>query len=184
MKTIIINNFLSEEECESILNYSLTNLDLKQGKVEVDTKFELDSHRKSNIAFDRYLEFPYLIDRVHRVLMDNIDIKGCAPYIHKNKQFQFTQYKSGDYYDWHTDVLHNTTTNDRYCSIVIQLNNNYIGGNLELKDIIFDNMNTGTLYAFPSDMLHRVKKVKEGIRYSLVLWVGLIKKENYLKSLI
>lgn len=184
MKTIVINNFLSEEECELILNYSLSNLDLKKGLVEIDNEFKSDSHRKSDIAFDRYLQFPYLIDRIHRILIDNIDVKGFIPYIHKNKQFQFTQYKPGDYYNWHTDILHNDTANNRYCSVVIQLNNNYIGGNLELKDIVFDNMNAGTLYAFPSDMLHRVKKVKEGIRYSLVLWVGLMKKENYSKSLI
>jgi len=182
MNPIIINNFLSIEECESILNYSLCNLELKRGQVKMDDEFKVDLHRESNIAFDQYLQFPYLMDRIRTLVSDTIKIKGFDINF-ENKKFQFTEYKSGDYYDWHTDIL-DDSINRRFYSIVIRLNNNYTGGELELKDYKSIKSNTGTLYMFLSDTHHRVTPVTSGIRYSLVMWLNLIKKLNYSKTLM
>jgi PKHD-type hydroxylase len=182
MKPIIINNFLSIEECESLLNYSLSKLKLKKAKVKIDNEFKIDSHRQSNIAFEQYLEFPYLMNRLKKVISNNVDIKGFD-FNFENKQFQFTEYKSGDYYDWHTDIL-DDSIDRRFCSIVIQLNNNYENGELQFKNINTEKSNTGTLYMFPSDMYHRVTPITTGIRYSLVMWLNLTPIKLYSKSLI
>jgi PKHD-type hydroxylase len=182
MNPIIINNFLSIEECESILNYSLCNLELKRGQVKIDDEFKVDLHRESNITFDQYLQFPYLMDRIHTLVSDTIKIKGFNIDF-DNKKFQFTEYKSGDYYDWHTDIL-DDSINRRFYSIVIRLNDNYTGGELELKDYKSIKSNTGTLYMFPSDMNHRVTIITSGIRYSLVMWLNLTPIKSYSKSLI
>ena len=182
MNPIIINNFLSIEECESILDYSLSNLELKKGQVKMDDGFKVDLHRESNIAFDQYLQFPYLMDRIRALVSDTIKIKGFDINF-ENKKFQFTEYKSGGYYDWHIDNAGNLP-NDRYCSIVIELNDNYEGGELQFKNIDIKKYTTGTLYMFPSDMYHRVTPVITGIRYSLVMWLNLISIKSYSKSLI
>ena len=182
MNPIIINNFLSIEECESILNYSLSNLKLKKGQIGIDNEFKVNLHRESNVAFDQYLQFPYLIDRIQSLVLSNIKIKGFGVNF-QNKKFQFTQYKPGGYYDWHTDTGSNLL-NDRYCSIVIQLNNNYENGELQFKNINTEKSNTGTLYMFLSDIYHRVTPITTGIRYSLVMWLNLSPVKSYSKSLI
>ena len=105
---------------------------------------------------------------------------------------QFTKYKKGQYYDWHCDSWDrpynqpNTQSHgkQRKLSVTLSLSNDkdYSGGELE-----FDMRNTdpdkkanthvlkeirskGSLVVFPSDVWHRVKPVKRGVRHSLVIW--------------
>ena len=63
----------------------------------------------------------------------------------------------------------------------IILNNNYDGGQLQFVTLNRDgdgeakihtpkNQNTGYIIIFPSFMVHRVKPVTRGVRYSLVSW--------------
>ena len=95
---------------------------------------------------------------------------------------QFTLYKSSDngHYSWHNDILiDNTYTNTiRKLSLSVQLSdlNEYEGGELEIVTGDYDNFisskKIGTIIAFPSFLLHRVKPVTKGQRISLVLWVN------------
>ena len=105
---------------------------------------------------------------------------------------QFTKYKKGQYYDWHCDSWDrpydqpNTQSHgkQRKLSVTLSLSDDkdYTGGELE-----FDMRNTdpdkkpnthvlkeirpkGSLVVFPSDVWHRVKPVKRGVRHSLVIW--------------
>jgi len=106
---------------------------------------------------------------------------------------QFTKYKKGQYYDWHCDSWDrpyhkpeepNTHGKQRKLSVTLSLSEDkdYKGGELE-----FDMRNTdpdkkanthvlkeirskGSLVVFPSDVWHRVKPVKRGVRHSLVIW--------------
>lgn len=97
------------------------------------------------------------------------DIFGLA------EGLQFTEYNSPDNeYRKHNDRLFNTPT--RKISISIQLSDpeQYIGGDLNLY--LEETPTTmpkaqGTLVAFPSFVLHEVKQVTSGTRYSLVAWV-------------
>ena len=105
---------------------------------------------------------------------------------------QFTKYNKGQYYDWHCDSWeraydkpgtpsHGKT---RKLSVTLSLSDekDYKGGELEFD---FRNMdpdkkrNTGickeirpkgSLVVFPSFVWHRVRPVKKGSRYSLVIW--------------
>ena len=73
--------------------------------------------------------------------------------------------------------------------MVIQLNDDYEGGDLQLK---LENDNTqiqvekgiGNLIIFLSNLEHRVTDVTMGNRYTLVNWVGLKKINNYKKTLL
>ena len=104
---------------------------------------------------------------------------------------QFTEYKVGQFYDWHCDSYHepynfpdepNRDKKIRKLSMTLSLTDpsNYEGGDLE-----FDFRNTdegsqpriceeirekGSLVVFPSFVWHRVTPVTKGTRHSLVCW--------------
>ena len=188
-KYFTIKNFLLEKECDSLLDFSLKNLELKKGKIGNNEVYE--KARKSTIAFCNYdTTFPFLKKRLIQKISNEIKLKGYE--LNFDEPFQFTKYDTGEYYQWHTDsatAVENSS--NRYCSVVIQLNNEYSGGSLEIKKFegeeeiidIFEN-GKGNLFVFLSSMLHRVAPVETGVRYSLVSWFKLKPIENYKKTLI
>jgi PKHD-type hydroxylase len=113
---------------------------------------------------------------------------------------QYTQYGEGQYYNWHIDAgidtfykpqkivsSDNNISEDlntirgeyvRKLSFSIQLSepDEYSGGEVQFMSI--DNTDTffapkqkGTIVIFDSRLLHRVRRVKSGLRKSLVGWV-------------
>ena len=174
-----IDNLLTKEECDNIIDYSLTSLDLRAAKVITDNGVEIDGYRKSEVAFDRYEEFDFLNKKVMDLVLENVSVNGCDIGFN-DKGYQFTSYKPGQYYNWHND-----SSNQRYCSFVVQLNDGYVGGELELIDndkVQRLKHGAGNAVIFLSDMNHRVTEVIEGVRYSLVCW--LILKPNHKKTII
>ena len=106
---------------------------------------------------------------------------------------QFTKYKKGQYYDWHCDswdrAYHkpeepNTHGKQRKLSVTLSLSEDkdYSGGELEFDmrnndpdkkantHVLKEIRSKGSLVVFPSDVWHRVKPVKRGVRHSLVIW--------------
>jgi predicted 2-oxoglutarate/Fe(II)-dependent dioxygenase YbiX len=178
-------NFLSKEECYSILEKYKVELNLKPAEIQFNGQKVVNDKRKSSIAFiDNINEID---ERLKDTLKNLIQLKGyeltgLGPY-------QFTEYKTGEYYAWHTDSSNEPEYKDRFCSIVIQLNDEYSGGYLQLIDESEDNIyqcdhGVGTMYIFYSNIKHRVIPVTEGVRYSLVNWVSLKKLNDFKKTLI
>jgi Rps23 Pro-64 3,4-dihydroxylase Tpa1-like proline 4-hydroxylase len=185
-----ISNFLTELECKQILDFSLKNLVLSPAEIINTTTDGVDNlSRKSDIVFyPYYKKFPFLLEKTSKLLFNTLNVKGFN-LDYKNSEFQFTQYNVGDFFNWHKDVYGDKITEfDRYCSIVIQLNNEYKNGDLELKvdedKIVIVEKGIGNLTIFLSDMEHRVNTITSGNRYTLVNWVGLIKEINYKKTLL
>ena len=106
---------------------------------------------------------------------------------------QFTKYKPGQYYDWHCDswegaysVKGPTQGKIRKLSVTVSLSDekDYEGGELEFDfrqydpgkhkqrrtDVCKHIRPKGSVVVFPSFVWHRVRPVKKGTRYSLVLW--------------
>jgi PKHD-type hydroxylase len=106
---------------------------------------------------------------------------------------QFTKYNKGQYYDWHCDSWEgsynkpddpNTHGKIRKLSVTLSLSDekDYKGGELEFdlrnKDpdkkrntmICKEIKPKGSMVVFPSFLWHRVRPVKKGSRYSLVIW--------------
>jgi len=186
----VIPNFLTNEECNQILNFSLNNLVLQPAEIiNSHTDGESNDIRKSNVTFYPYYKnFPFLLEKITKLLHDNINVKGFnLNYI--NSEFQFTEYNVGDFFDWHKDTYQNKVTEfNRYCSIVIQLNDTYENGDLELitpdGDNIIVEKGIGNLIIFLANMEHQVTPITNGNRYTLVNWVGLEKETNYKKTLL
>jgi len=180
-KHFTIPNFISKDECNLLLNKCKKELTLKNATVrggEVDFK-----SRKSSVAFINDLGF--LNNRLETILIDSVKVKGFS--VSGLQPFQFTEYSVGEFYGWHKDSsVDNPTFSNRFYSTVIQLNDEYTEGELQLNidgNEITLEPGLGTLYMFPSYTLHQVKPITSGVRYSLVNWVSLNKNLNEEKSL-
>ena len=180
----IIKEFLTKKECEDLLKFSLIK-ELTPAFVGGPKMLDLKS-RKSNVFFYDYsLDFPNLNKKLIEIFKKEVNVKGYNIDF-TNNSFQFTEYRTDGYYHWHTDS--DTIITERYCSIVIQLNEEYTGGELQIKDKD-DNEITlekglGNLFIFYSHLTHRVKPITTGTRYSLVNWFKLTPIENFKKTLI
>jgi PKHD-type hydroxylase len=181
---ITINEFLSKDECEVIIQKCLGELSLLDAKTYPKSdivKLNKKETRKSKVAFID--DLGYINNLILSKVLEEIKIKGFEPSI---ETFQFTKYNEGDYFDWHKDS-NETVFKDRFYTIVIQLNGDYTGGDFEL---IINNkeskmeFGTGNLFIFPSNVFHRVKPIELGVRYSLVSWLKLKEIKNHKKTLL
>ena len=101
------------------------------------------------------------------------------------ESIQIGQYPTGGHYNWHVDGLGiepmSAPGNEfldgkvRKISFVLWLNDDFEGGEFEFhKSHIKNNVikpKQGTILLFPSWVMHRVKPVKKGTRYSAVSWL-------------
>ena len=180
---IIVKNFLSEVESLDVLESSLKNLKLYDAKIYGGNELEvIPESRKSKISF--ITDMGFINDRLKEVLKEKIKVNGFDTT--NLYDFQFTEYDKGGHFDWHVDSTKEIYS-DRYYSCIILLNENYDGGELEVKEkyeTITIQKNTGDLILFPSIYLHRVSPVLEGKRYTLVNWVMVDTNKPKSKSLI
>lgn len=178
---LTIKNFLSIDECELIMEEYGMNYNFEPSKISNGVSNY--NVRKSSVSFIEKIDF--IDHRLKEVLYENVKVKGATST--KLSNYQLTKYEEGNFYDWHTDYddIHNK---DRYCSIVIQLNNQYGGGNLEYRDqngeICEFERGIGNLFIFFSILPHRVSPVTCGVRYSLVNWVSLEQIPNFEKTIL
>lgn len=175
----IIEDFLSRKECDFLLHKCKEELKLFSARVANGNPNE----RKSSIGWIE--DLGEVNEKLKNVLKshfnyDGMEVIGLGP-------FQFTEYKIGEYYKWHTD-RDSTVYMDRFASTVIQLNDNYSGGLLEIKNskgkLVDINHKIGNLYIFNSNLFHRVSPVEDGTRYSLVNWVSIVKTEPKKQKLL
>jgi|TARA_Y100000022_G_C13039003_1_gene279112 Rps23 Pro-64 3,4-dihydroxylase Tpa1-like proline 4-hydroxylase len=120
-------------------------------------------------AFWNYVKFE--IQRVYPMY------KAKFPYMLSSKinQIDFLRYTSGGKYEIHTDHF---TTSTRALSIIINLNDNYQGGDLiftdqNKKEIKRCKLGKGSIVFFPSNFMypHSIEPITEGTRYSVVAWL-------------
>jgi len=186
---------IPERICNDILRYGqeqTKEIALTGNKQKED----LSEKEMLNIQKKRKSDVVWMSDRwIYREIQ---------PYIHQANEYagwnfewdwsepcQFTEYKKGQFYDWHCDSYiepynnpdnPNTHGKQRKLSMTISLTNpeEYEGGDLE-----FDFRNTdegsqpkvceeirekGSIVVFPSFIWHRVTPVTKGTRHSLVCW--------------
>lgn len=182
-RVFTIPNFLTNQECTQVVTKCISELNLQQAFISEDKKLNL-KYRKSSIAFTNNIELIY--KRLTEKLIKSIKVTGYS--IADLEHFQFTEYQVGEFYEWHRDSQTDSPElSKRFYSTVIQLSDNYTGGELQL--IENGKLSTlprglGSLYMFPSYYKHRVRPITSGIRYSFVNWVSLVENINELKPFI
>jgi len=107
--------------------------------------------------------------------------------INQFNSLQYTRYKVGHYYDYHTDEggWVGYKNNMRKISFSLILNDDYEGGEFEIETpFMYDKnfkynkefkklkLESNSLIVFHSDCIHKVHPVIKGVRESLVGWVS------------
>lgn len=163
----------SKEECQKIIEIGESNI-LQVGKIG-DSEEKDTTYRDSEIAWIYPSdETEFMFRRVTDILISlnkqffNFDLFGLA------EGFQFTKYTAPDgFYGAHTDKRLNAAVRKLSATIQLSADEDYEGGELALqfgKNPELMDKAQGKLIAFPSYVLHEVKPVTKGTRYSLVAW--------------
>ena len=117
-------------------------------------------------------------------ILHNIMIGANADYfhydlVHFDESIQVTKYDKEQQYGWHIDQapMKNKNHLPRKLSLTFLLNDDFEGGELQIyspcdQKIITLPMRSGCYCVFPSWVVHRVKPVISGTRYSLVAWMN------------
>ena len=164
----------SPEECEKIIQIGENKILKKASIINEDI---LSEARDSQITWLYSVDdMEWIYRRVTDAVMSlnnqffKFDLFGFT------EGFQFTRYDApSGFYGMHIDKLLNGVV--RKLSLTIQLSdpNSYEGGELALQfgkspDIMPKEQ--GKMVVFPSYVLHEVKPVTQGTRYSLVAWIS------------
>jgi PKHD-type hydroxylase len=168
-----VDNFFTPEECKKIIEIGEKRI---LTVANVVNKNELKEARKSNIS---WLYPQDNMDWAYKRLTDAITVLNNSYFNFDlfgfSEGMQFTKYESPlGFYGPHVDK--NYENNIRKLSITIQLSSpeEYEGGELALicgEPHKIMEKQQGKLITFPSYVLHEVKPVTKGIRYSLVAWI-------------
>jgi len=169
------DNLFSKVECEKIIEIGNSRLSETAGIGTVKTEVNKEI-RDSKVAWLYPVDdSAWVFQRVTAAVQSlnqqffNFDLYGMV------EGFQFTKYEApSGYYGLHVDRGLGITP--RKLSVTIQLNDSadFEGGNLSLYEgnkPTEPPMHQGKLVIFPSYVLHEVKPVTKGTRYSLVCWI-------------
>ena len=169
-----IQHFWSQSECVMLKQLS-KELDKHEGKVHSNNN---KSKQTNSVRSVDVYPVPMKGDFIHLYQMIYDAIKEA-----NEKHFRFDiagifdnlqllHYKKGDHYDWHTNIGDGIYSN-RKISATILLSDNCDGGDLVLKQGADRpiHMEVGDMVLFPSYVLHKVKPITKGERWSLVTWV-------------
>jgi PKHD-type hydroxylase len=166
-----MDNLFTPEECAQII--AIGNTKLEEATV-ADGESKKDI-RESQIAWLYGADIEFAFRRVTDAVLNinnqffNFDLFGLA------EGFQFTKYDAPTgHYGMHIDKILNGTV--RKLSLTIQLSSpeDYEGGELALqmsKEPEIMPKELGKMVVFPSYVLHEVRPVTKGTRYSLVAWI-------------
>ena len=181
--------------CDDIVKYALSMKDKMAVIGGIDRKKlgptqvkDLKKKRDSNIV---WLNARWILNEIQPFVDQANKNAGWNFQWDWTESCQFTKYSKGQYYDWHSDSWPKAYNNpgnplhgkNRKLSVTLSLSNekSYKGGELEFdfRNVEREKQKTqvckevkpkGSLVVFPSDVWHRIKPVKQGYRYSLVMW--------------
>jgi PKHD-type hydroxylase len=168
----IININESDTFCDEII---------ADGEQKIFENADVESENKEA----RSCKVSWINDKKYQKLLSHYVILSNKSYNYSLKEFedlQYTLYKKGDYYDWHIDTHDKPYPNGtiRKLSFTLCLNDEFEGGDFSICTphpiSSFTNKETfklkkGEMIVFPSHVWHKVDKITEGTRKSLVGWI-------------
>ena len=171
---MVVDNFLGTAANRRLLALIEQSADVfapgeisNHGSIAVDVDFK----RNKNIWLDLFES-----EIVHMFQNRLFNSNAIDPILdHKNKSYEvlLSQYLSGDYYGWHTDLGGHVTWSYVCQPDVVT------GGSLELSTALYDQEPAEVLsvksvndrlVVFPAQYKHRVTAVESGCRYSVQLF--------------
>ena len=174
-----IENVLSKEWCKNLTQY-MDIVCKNKATVLIDDKIIEDTKQRN--VYDYGLTDNKQDTAYNKVLSDVIKnsisqyLKSFTYLIElKMEGINLLKYVKGNFYNTHIDSFH---TVNRQISIIINLNEDYVGGNIVFmhpttrKPYSKIGLKTGEMLVFPSNFMypHQVTKITQGIRYSCVSW--------------
>jgi PKHD-type hydroxylase len=167
-------NFFNDAECQKVIKYG-NSLEKKEAKTH-DEKYNRENNiRKSKVAWIDYNEnSAWIFEKINHAIgilnekCFHFDLTGI-------ESLQFAEYNApDDHFATHIDKEVNTPVIKLSLSIQLSAPEDYEGGELEV--LLNDEgekmpKTQGTIIAFPSYVMHRVRPITKGKRYSLVVWV-------------
>jgi PKHD-type hydroxylase len=174
-----LNNFLTPEECKSIVSSGENNLELKIAKTE-DHQVHKTLRKSETGWFDPDGENKWLFDRISASIND-VSTHWFGYNLIGFEGIQFTKYSYNkdehpDFYSSHKDTTLLPGGTVRKLSFTVQLSDpeTYGGGDVVPYNSLTDSITLtgalGSISFFPSYTIHEVKPVTKGVGYSLVGW--------------
>ena len=169
-----IDNIVEDIFCKEIIDY-YDKIDLKSlGVVDPSDKTSRNvlgkhlDYKEDKIIFDK-------INKKIEKVYSFYKIKFPKIILNKISEIDLLKYDVGGYNKYHVDVY---TDIPRSLSVIINLNNDYKGGELVFvdqknKETKRCKLNKGSVIFFPSNFMypHGIEKITEGTRYSIVAWL-------------
>jgi len=181
---IKVIDLLTESECDYILNcinekkyikefYNATVYDTKGTQIShwkrnnlqtfVEPGSELDNliYSKISEAYQKwFLSINFELSQ--KIIFNNLSDTG----------YQINKYEINQYYDYHIDNAVMENNENRVVSIVIYINDDYEGGELQFPFYTY-RPSKGQGILFPSDWLypHKSCPILNGVKYSIVTWL-------------
>ena len=161
----------SKFECNEIINYAESiTLNEWDRIVRKNNSYFIKEISEFSICQKIFKE--YINENLSKYKIDTFDV-------------HILKYINGDFFGRHMDKSKSTEfTHDAITNINTRLNDDYIGGDFYLNDLVC-NKPIGELYNYDSDVYHEVKPIINGIRYSLLCFLrfrNITKKDT--KSLL
>tara|TARA_Y100000004_G_scaffold126179_1_gene141998 strand:- start:1437 stop:1988 length:552 start_codon:yes stop_codon:yes gene_type:complete len=162
----VINSFLKEESLDDDLADSTLD-----GKLKTD--HSIRNSESSWVSSSNWIAgFCY-----HYILKANEENFRFKINSFGDRFIQYTSYKEGHHYSWHSDARYGERDSVRKLSFSLQLSepSDYTGGQLEFmsddKHRFMAPRDKGSIVIFDSRIRHRVRKITSGRRKSLVGWI-------------
>lgn len=167
-----VENVFTKEECEKIISMFKNFEESKIGSENLK-----DIRKSQNVWLENSNENKWIYERMESVVRHineqsyGFDLTGFT------EPFQLTKYEKNGKYGFHIDAGIQGLL-PRKMSMVVQLSNenDYEGGELNFfygeNEKQIAKKSQGSVIVFPSFILHQVKEITKGTRYSLVSWVG------------
>ena len=177
LETIVeIKNIISPEFINKII--PLTNHKAKKNlKVRGGLDKDIRNVKGHHLTFDTPTDLFYWnyikleIERLYNYYRAKFPLMASS----KINQIDLLEYSPGGKYSIHTDHF---TTSIRALSVIINLNDDYEGGDLiftdqKEKEIKRLKLGKGSIVFFPSNFMypHGIQPITKGTRYSIVAWL-------------
>lgn len=162
-RVIVINNAISSEMCDSIIDFA--NDRAAKGVNKYPHIFDVSFH---SCILQLEHEVHKLLQPIWQQSINQLgfDIDFVEPY-------EVKRYTSNDFFGKHVDNYYSLTKDiDRKITMSVQLTDRseYTGGELLVLGRDIGDKSKGSVTVFPSIFSHEVKPITSGTRWSLISW--------------